>query len=423
MFLTLRQWVGHATLSSPEVVGRTDFHSLTWLVSLSLLAVLCLVFQGPRRFLVGLIAWSEFRSVFRAAITRIRKRLLVPLVLMGCLLLSWTTSQLIGHASPSGLEDLQLSLRTKTVPTFSLEQGFLAALIPLRDLTNLADVWFLVLIATLSAFYFTNAMQWIPESTMSMPQKKAYYRSHTFWIAAAFWLIYRIIVGVASEGGLPLITGAFFEIILEPIVMLFIDSMILSWVIVDLRDAETLDPLDIKPRMPEIASLMPAIFVVQIAVVPARYAAHFVWTLWNNLLQVLTTNSSYYSMIVNYFIWFLGDGMIYLQMIALPFVIMTGAVAYSQGSIKTLLRTTIAIMRYSGSTVLMLVGLTGLLDLVGVWGFNMLLLSHPAESWVLAASDSYAHYLTLLSGLVLISALIELAARADLEMQAAQIEK
>lgn len=423
MFLTIRRWVGHSTLSSPDLVGRGDYHATSWLLGLMLLMMAAIIVQGPSRFLSGIISWPSFQKLMRSSLARLRKRPIVPLVLIGCLLLSWTTSQIFSYSGPGGLDDLQLTLRTKTLWTYSLEQGFLSAIIPLRDLANLADNWVIVLIATVSAFYYTNSMQWVPVSTMSAAQRQAYIKSQYFWFAGGFWLIYRIIVGAASEGGLPLISGVFFETVVEPAVMIGIDAMILAWVVVELRDSQTLEPLDMKPRMSEIVQLLPAILLVNILVLPARYFVHIVWILWNNLLQTVNLKSIYYNQAVESFVWFLGDGFIYLQVVAFPLILVSGAVAFSSGSIRKMMKLVVGMLRFGGDKIVLLAGCLGMVNLAGVTALNLLLISHPQEPWVLIASDSYCHYFTFLTGMILMSGLIEIASEANLEMEAELLEK
>jgi hypothetical protein len=65
----------------------------------------------------------------------------------------------------------------------------------------------------------------------------------------------------------------------------------------------------------------------------------------------------------------------------------------------------------------------GFLNIVGVALINSLVLSHPTESWVLLAADSYSHYFTLFTGLLLLATMINLGAGCELEMIAAEAEK
>ena len=73
--------------------------------------------------------------------------------------------------------------------------------------------------------------------------------------------------------------------------------------------------------------------------------------------------------------------------------------------------------------ILLILIFLGFFNVVGVAIINSLVLSHPSESWVLLAADSYSHYFTLFTGLLLISVLVELGIGCELELAAADAEK
>ena len=262
MLLALKRWVAGATLTSPDTVPSPDFQSRFWLLGLLLMIAISLIAQGPRRFFTGLLEWSTVRQVIHLSFRRLRSRPLVPVVLGGMWLVSWSTTQLLQYDSRSGSDNLQMSLRTKTLSAFSLEQGVLAALTPLRDLSNLADCWPLVAAGIFLAFQYNSNLQWIPRSSMSSPMQSSSFWTQVFWIIGCLWLVYRTVIGVSGDDGLPLNTGAYIEVVLEPAIMLIIDSFLLAWVVTEIRDSTVAQSDQMLPDFEKVANLAPAIFLV-----------------------------------------------------------------------------------------------------------------------------------------------------------------
>lgn len=408
MLLALKRWVGGGTLSSPDTVSSPDFLARFWLIGLGLLFLAGILLQGPRAFFSGLLEWSHVRQLIRAGLHRLRRRPVVPLAMAGFVLFSWTTIQLINYADPLGIDNLQRLLRTKTLPVVSFEQGFLAALTPLRDLTNLADCWPIVVAGALIAFQFTSKLQWVPRSTMNHGLKNAQFWAQAFWVFASVWLVYRMVVGVSSEGGLPLNTGAYVEVLLEPLMLLLIDSVILSWVLTELRDAPFSDHEQLLPNVENVLCLLPGLFFVNLLATPGRYAAHGLWLVWNAIVDLITANNLVSPTLVNYVVWGLSWGIIYLQVIAFPLMILIGAAAWSQGSLRETLRISARVMKNQASTVFLITLFCGMLSFISTATISTLILSHPTESWVLMATDSYSHYASLFIGLLLVSCQIQL---------------
>ena len=107
----------------------------------------------------------------------------------------------------------------------------------------------------------------------------------------------------------------------------------------------------------------------------------------------------------------------YLQVVAFPLILVSGAVAFSSGSIRKMLKLIVAMLRFGGDRIVLLAGCLGMVNLTGVTALNLLLMSHPQEPWVLNASDSYCHYFTFITGMILVSGLIEIASEANLEIE------
>jgi len=417
MLLALKRWVGGGTLTSPDAVASPDFQARFWLLGLLLMILAGLLLQGPRAFLVGLFEWSAVRRLIRQGMRRLKQRPVVPLALGGFVLVSWTTIQLLHYADPLGVDNLQKSLRTKTLPVMSLEQGLLAALTPLRDLTNLADCWPLVAAAAVIAFHFTSKLQWVPQSTMHRGLRNAQLWAQFFWIAASIWLFYRMVLGGASEGGLPLNSGAYIEILVEPLFMLLIDAVLLSWILTELRDAPFSDNDTLLPNIEQVLSLLPGLVLVNFMVVPGRYFAHGLWLVWNSVVDLIATNGVVPPAIVEYVVWGLSWGILDLQAIAFAFLVLTGAAAWGRGSVKETFSIARRMFKRHGATLFLITLFCGLLNLISTALISTLILSHPTEPWVLMSADSYCHYASLYIGLVLVACYVQLGEDALLTAQ------
>jgi hypothetical protein len=408
MLLALKRWVAGATLTSPDTVPSPDFQSRFWLIGLLLMILVSLIAQGPRRFIAGLLEWSSVRQLIHLSFKRLRSRPIVPVVLGGMWLVSWTTSQMLQYDSPSGSDNLQMSLRTKTLPVFSLEQGVLAALTPLRDLSNLADCWPLVAAAIFLSFQYTSNLQWVPRSSMSPLMKSSSFWTQAFWIIGCIWIVYRTVIGVSGEDGLPLNTGAHIEVVLEPAIMLILDSFLLAWVVTEIRDSAFSDSNQMFPDFEKVVSLTPSIFLVNFLIVPGRYFAHSLWLVWNSLVDYISVAGSASTSILNYVIWGLSWGILDLQVIAFPCIVMAGSLAWSQGSIRQLFKVTLSMYRNHGASIFLMVVFFGLMNVISSSLITTMVLSHPVEPWVFMAADSYCHFATLFTGLITLSGLIEL---------------
>jgi hypothetical protein len=407
MILALKRWVGQSSLTNPQTSSPSDFLTQYWLIALAAIFVFGLLAQGPRRFLVGLFQRSEFEAILKSGLVRLRSRLLVPLAMFGLLLTSWSTSQLLQYRSTANFDALQLTLRGKTVTAYSLEQGVMTAITPLRDLISLADAWPLVAAGLFCGFRYASMAQWIPNSIKTRLQFRAQFYNQIFWIVSSIWLVYRLVVGVSGDGGLPLYSGAWFEIVLEPITMVLIDATLLAWVIVEIRDSLTSDTERLAPNFESIFELFPSIVLVSILLAPARIFSHLVWLTWNTALENID-GSQMPVQIVQKVIWALSWGLIDLQTMAAPLAILAGAVAFGRGSVRQTLGVLWRTLRAKGSLYFQITVAMGVLGFFTTSSTTMLMLAHPAEPWVLMAADFYSHMLSLGVGLWYLSCLIEL---------------
>ena len=232
--------------------------------------------------------------------------------------------------------------------------------------------------------------------------------TQVFWIIGCLWLVYRTVIGVSGDDGLPLNTGAYIEVVLEPAIMLIIDSFLLAWMVTEIRDSTVAQSDQMLPDFEKVVNLAPAIFLVNFLIVPGRFFAHALWLVWNSLVDYISVAGSASSTIVNYVIWGLSWGILDLQAIAFPCIVLAGSVAWSQGSIRQLLRVAFRMFRNHGASIFLMVVFFGLINVISAALITTLILSHPVEPWVFMAAASYCHFATLFTGLLTLSGLIEL---------------
>jgi hypothetical protein len=85
-----------------------------------------------------------------------------------------------------------------------------------------------------------------------------------------------------------------------------------------------------------------------------------------------------------------------------------GVVAWTRGSLSGVVRGYPRLLAAEGGHVAALLTLAGLTAGALSAIAYVVVLSLPAQTWVLAAADGYAHYATLPVGLVTLAALVEL---------------
>jgi hypothetical protein len=104
--------------------------------------------------------------------------------------------------------------------------------------------------------------------------------------------------------------------------------------------------------------------------------------------------------------------MVDLQAAAVSTVGLLGAVAWSRGTAGDALKGYFRMLAAEGGHLVAALA-TGGLAAGGVSALAyMLVLSLPYSTWALSAADSYAHYGTLLVGLLLLAAMVELGERS-----------
>jgi hypothetical protein len=409
--LALRRWFGGLTLSSPQALP--DFHPFFALLA-GLLVVLALafLFQGPLGALKQIFSLPGHIRMVQEASSRVWRAGRLIAIAIGFTVLGWTGGQALTFMRDDGRRtDLILLTKSRSLGELACEQGVLAGLTPLRDLAALGDNLALVLIVVIVVFRASLDMPgWgIPpdfdrKSAREIPVTRW---STAIWGAASLYALYRAVGWGAGNGDLPLGGCLVVEAALVPILMMICDGFLLAWVLTELRNAglDTTgeDRLDIRQAI----ALMPAAALACVLIFPSRYFATFVWL-----------SAAYFPTWVNatplgaFVRWQLGWGLTDLQIAGLAMVGLAGIVAWSRGTIWGSLVGFKRLFAAQGGNLVVVLALATVAASVLAGSVYALLLLLPSQSWVLGASDAYAHYVTLPVGLWLLAAVIILAERS-----------
>ncbi len=190
--------------------------------------------------------------------------------------------------------------------------------------------------------------------------------------------------------------------------MAVVDGFLLAWVLTEIRNAG-LDVLDEGRTDPlQAVALLPASILAAVAILPARYVAALVVLTTDHLPTSIQTTS-----LGAYIRWQLGGwGLADLQAAALVFVGIVGVVAWTRGRMGAAIVGYGRLLAAEGGHMVAALAMAGVAaGVVSAVAYAIVLLL-PAQSWVLNAADSYAHFLTLPVGLWTLAALIELAQRS-----------
>jgi hypothetical protein len=193
------------------------------------------------------------------------------------------------------------------------------------------------------------------------------------------------------------------EPLLIPLLMAVCDGFLLAWILVELRNASLGDTGNELFDPKQAISLMPATALACALALPARYVATAVWLASARLPNTFGAN---------YVRWQLTWGLADIQGAALLVIGLIGAVAWSRGTLSGAVRGFGRLLAAEGGHLIVAVALACASAGAGAGAAYLLLLSLPAQTWVLSAADSYAHYATLPVGLLLLAAVVELGERS-----------
>ncbi len=195
---------------------------------------------------------------------------------------------------------------------------------------------------------------------------------------------------LAGSTDLPLGNWLVAEAAFIPILMLVCDGFLLAWVLTELRNAglgdSGEDRFDTRPTL----GLMPAAVLACAVALPARYLATFVV-----LGQAYLPTSASASSLGNYVRWQLGWGLTDVQAVSLAAIGLSGAVAWSRGTIRGAIAGYLRLLGAEGGHLVATVAIAGVASGLAAAPAYAIILLLPAQTWVLAAADSYAHFATL----------------------------
>jgi hypothetical protein len=402
--LALRRWYASLTLASPDPApNRSGLWA--WLGGLGLLFFICLMAQGPRLALRQLFDLPGHFRLSSLAGARLRRSGRLIAVTLGATVIAWTASQTLTYSKPERLNDLVALKSTKSLREISVEHAILAALTPYRDVMGLGDNLLLLLGATFLAFKL-SASRWGtgPDNPSMKPRTPLPPWTTLCWGGTALYAFYRGATLVVEPEGLPLGGCFFVEAAIVPALMAVADGLILAWILVELRKASQGEDDGSGFDMAAALPLLPSAILACFLALPARYVATADYLTLSHFPSLKTWA------IVRTFLK--GWGLVDLQGVALLFAGLAGVVAWRG---RTALNTGAAywrvLQREGGHLTAIVAGLGAVSGLAAGLAY-FVVLSLPAQSWVLGAADSYAHYATLPFNLLLLAAVVELGARS-----------
>jgi hypothetical protein len=376
---------------------------------LAVLLVVVVVAQGPVRALGQLFDIAGHIRLFRDSMRRIRRAGGVVAALIGFLVVSWTAAQSLVYYRESGRNDLLSLSRSRALGELAAEQGILAALTPLRDVTGLADNLPLLVVAVIMLFRASIEPQRSGEAGAMGGRGRAQPGWTTAaWGVGALYILYRIVARAAGSPELPYGNCLVIETILIPVAMATVDGLLLAWLLVEIRNAGIDAAGEGRLAPLQAVALMPAAVLGCVAALPARYVAAFVVLVNDHLPTSVQTTA-----LGGYIRWQLGDwGLADLQAASLAVVGLVGMVAWTCGGIGTTIAGYGKLLAAEGghlfAALVMAAMATGVLS-AAAYAIVLLL---PAQSWVLNAADSYAHFATLPVGLWTLASVVELGQRS-----------
>jgi hypothetical protein len=410
-FLALRRWCSSLTLSSPQAIP--SLHPLwVFLAGLAGLLILAVFAQGPIRVLQQLFDLAGHARLVQKSFRRLWRAGRMVAIAIGFTVLSWTASQAWIFNQESRKADLISLTKSRRLSELALEQGLFTSLTPLRDVAGLADNLPLLIMAAIVVFRSSFEIPgWgVPAKGAGTLGTQARTRagwSTLIWGCGSLYALYRIIARMAGSTDLPLGSCLVVEGLIVPLLMLVCDGFLLAWVVVELRNAGADDTGEDRLDARQAVALMPAAALVCALALPARYIATLVL-----LASSYLPTSANATSLGNYVRWQLGWGLTDVQAVGLIGFGLAGAVAWSRGSLHGAMAGYSRLLAIEGGHIVAVAAIAGLASgLLAASAYAVVLLL-PAQSWVLAAADSYAHFATLPVGLCTLAVLIELAERS-----------
>lgn len=396
----LRRWCSALTLSSPDPVPRPWAFWAFW-TSLALLLAAAVLSQGPSKAIRQLFDFPGHVRLWSASLRRARRAGRFVAVMLTATAAQWTLAQLLSWNDPNRLAEWNLLRKTKTLAELAVEQGWLAALVPFRDVVGLSANLFLTIGFGVLVFRY-SAERW-PRAADGPSSRKA----TLFWGAAWLTTFYRLVGEFTDPGGLPPGGCAVFEGAIVPVLLLATDGLLLAWALSELRGPVDLDRDSID--LADAIERAPAAFWACLLALPALYAADAGWLVSPYVKSLPAFLGRTLRPVLSFLLH--GWGLAALQTVAPLFLPVFSSIAWSGGRIFPALAGGFRVFRAQGARLVVAFALSaslaGLLSALSYFA----VLSLPTQPWILAAADAYAHFATLPIGCFLLSLLVELGAQ------------
>jgi hypothetical protein len=378
---------------------------LVWLVGL--VAIAALLQRDCSNWLRGLVDVRRHFEQLGEGLEILRRNKRPVWVLLGGAVLSWTGWSLGLWQERPQIAELEgmLETRENSVALFAWDHALTAAVVPLRALASLGDLLPLLFGACLVLFARTvelgRHLRWEMPAVESMRLKR---RLGTIWVGLIILMGYRAVTFLADRTSGPVSGCLRVDALVVPLLLLAADGLLLSWVLVEfgraLREHLTWESDDTAAFVRGI----PAAMLVSALANPGRYVVLAATMLEQQWTETAARPASRWGPIL----WASAVAqLVGLALFAFPAVL----VVCRRGGLAYKLRSFITLIRRAGGQLVGLTVLAVLLNIVVTFPFFALFGAMQAETWSLLGAASYAHYATLLLGLVFLSGVTQLAAQ------------
>jgi hypothetical protein len=407
--LALRRWCSSLTLFSPQT--SPSFYGLwSFLAALAVLLILVVFCQGPVGALKQIFDLPAHINLVKRSTRRVWRAGRLVAAAIGFTVLAWTGSQALVFERDSGKTDLQLLTKTRSLGEIAIEHGIFAGLTPLRDLAGLGDNLPLLIIAATLVFRVsfepTAARFGAPPGDTNPPESATGWTT-LIWGSMSLYAIYRVVCKTVGNFDLPMGGCLFIEVLLVPFIMLVSDGALLAWALSELRNAGFEERGEDRLNARLAIALLPAAALACALAVPGRYVATTVW-----LCNAHLSTSVSATAIGRYIRWQLGWGLTDFQAASLVFLGFAGAVAWSRGTLRGTARGYLRLLSAEGGHLIVAIAMAGIAAATLTAAAYAVVLLLPAQTWVLNAADSYAHFASLPVGLWLLAAFVDLGERS-----------
>jgi hypothetical protein len=403
--LVLKRWFGSVTLSSPEPLPSQTSLLLAWGIAAAILIAIAVIFQGPKRALRQLFDIPGHLGLVHHTIWRLKTSGRMLVFVFGTAIVSATCWQFTTYTMAEKKEDLAILFKSKSRMDVASEQGILAAMSPARDVLALGDTTLLLIL--ISALVFKrSADRWSAgEEDYESPKRSGAISGWmtVSWCAAWLYVLYRLVSVIVDREGLPLSMGFLPEVFVVPLLALFSDALLLSWLLTELRskrvDSDSVD-------MEVVVRDIPSAFLCCAFAMPARWVSLLLWL----AVRYVPGGSGVGGHVLRDVLR--GWGLVVLTAAGLVGLLFFAAIPTFERKRIGIWRRLFRAIRHEGGHLVASILFGGVVAGSLAALAYLLVLALPSQPWLLSAADSYAHYGTLPVSLVVGSALVGLGERA-----------